>query len=578
MYGPFEVHERLGIGGMATVHRAIERGIEGFQRTVALKRLLPHLAEDADFVRSFVREAKLASLLQHGNIVQIYELGRVGTSYFISMEYIRGNDLRQLLRQSSRVTGPVPVSITTHLIASLLDALDYAHSLCDETGEPLGVIHRDISPSNLLIGPAGQLKIIDFGIARATFGRLATHTGRIKGKLSYMAPEALSGHALDGRSDLWSVSVIAHELLTATPLFAARNDFETIEQVRHAEPRAPSRINSAVSQALDRFVLRGLAKDPSNRWSSAAEMREALTEIIAVDRLHCTSRHVVEWMDTAFAPTARPMEPRQGARVTTPERPAARQLPLRPRQTVPGWGIISPLDVDDTEPDGERVDPSLADDALVIEADEPDDEMVSDEIMEQVWGGAPAGDAIPIIISEVPDVSERLVVAMPIDDDDGPLEPRVTFRPSSHADAGARAGSDMMTVPRAAEVQPGPPTLPEGYIGERAKPALPDTWARGTSGMQPIDRSTLADGEGNRPIDWKPPRRRTARGTTVPPGGTSLEALATAVHDGRCEVLPVEETAEVAFPRPARSHAWLWAVLSAVLILAALATAVVVIE
>src|SRR5688572_5331770 len=228
---------------MATVHRAVERGIQGFERVVALKRLLPHLAEDEAFVRAFVREAKLASLLQHGNIVQLYELGRVGASYFISMEYIPGRDLRVILRQARRVCGPPPVEIALAIMTELLDALDYAHSQCGSDGKPLGLVHRDISPSNLIVSHTGHLKVIDFGIAKATLGHLMTHTGRIKGKLSYMAPEALAGRTLDGRSDLFSASVIAHELLTATPLFAAKDDFQTIDRLQNMQPPPPSARN-----------------------------------------------------------------------------------------------------------------------------------------------------------------------------------------------------------------------------------------------------------------------------------------------------------------------------------------------
>src|SRR5512143_3065367 len=167
-FGPYVVYERLGVGGMATVHRAKERGIEGFERIVALKRLLPHLAEDASFVKSFVREAKLASMLQHANIVQLYELGRVGSTYFISMEYIDGRDVRRILRQARKVTGPATINVTLSLLIQLCDALDYAHSRCDDdTGEPLHIVHRDVSPSNLLITKSGHLKVIDFGIAKA---------------------------------------------------------------------------------------------------------------------------------------------------------------------------------------------------------------------------------------------------------------------------------------------------------------------------------------------------------------------------------------------------------------------------
>src|SRR6188768_4210389 len=144
-FGPYVVYERLGVGGMASVHRARELGIEGFERIVALKRLLPHLAEDATFIKSFVREAKLASLLHHVNVVQIFELGRVGTQYFISMEYIDGRDVRRILRHARKVTGPPPIHITVGLMLQLCDALDYAHTRVDEDGNPLGLVHRDIS-------------------------------------------------------------------------------------------------------------------------------------------------------------------------------------------------------------------------------------------------------------------------------------------------------------------------------------------------------------------------------------------------------------------------------------------------
>src|SRR5882757_9199776 len=202
-FGPYLVYERLGVGGMATVHRALERGIEGFERVVALKRLLPHLAADASFIKSFVREAKLASLLNHVNIVQLFELGRVGTQYFISMEHIDGRDIRRILRHARKVSGAPPINITVGLIAQLLEALDYAHTKNDDEGHPLGLVHRDVSPSNLLVTSAGHLKVNDFGIAKAQSSQLRTQTGRVKGKLAYMAPEAIAGSRdLDARSDL----------------------------------------------------------------------------------------------------------------------------------------------------------------------------------------------------------------------------------------------------------------------------------------------------------------------------------------------------------------------------------------
>ncbi|HTM19998.1 MAG TPA: serine/threonine-protein kinase, partial [Kofleriaceae bacterium] len=188
-FGDYLVYERLGFGGMATVHRAKKRGIEGFERTVALKRLLDHLVDDEAFVRAFVREARLASYLHHANVVQILDLGRVGPTYYIAMEYLRGRDLRQIMRQARYAAGAPPLPVMLSLFWSLCDALDYAHTLTDDAGQPLGIVHRDVSPSNLIVASDGHLKVIDFGIAGAQGAGLRTQSGMVKGKFAYMAPE-----------------------------------------------------------------------------------------------------------------------------------------------------------------------------------------------------------------------------------------------------------------------------------------------------------------------------------------------------------------------------------------------------
>jgi len=507
VYGPFEVIERLGIGGMATVHRAIERGIEGFERVVALKRLLPHLAEDEAFVRAFVREAKLASLLQHANIVQLYELGRVGTSYFISMEYIRGRDVRRVLRQAKRVTGPLPVPIAVAIIGELLDALDYAHTRTDEEGNPLGLVHRDISPSNLLISHTGHLKVIDFGIAKATLGHLATHTGRIKGKLSYMAPEALTGKSsLDNRSDLFSASIIAHELLTAHPLFAARNDFHTIERVQSMQAPPPSERNPEVPPALDAMVLRGLSKDPAQRWRNAGEMRAALADVTARHRLTCTNREVADWVEIAFA-LGHSQELAPGSRLSLTSPPPQRAQSV---ETTSGGGTM-PL-------------------GLVPRPPDSTDEGDSDEILDLVWDSSD-GEGAPVLIDEVPDVSLRFTLADPIDDDDPtsmrdisasvprqprPMTPRpqmsaraasdplgepagdarITFKPPSVPPPIAAASGELGTV---AESSPRPSTASLRGSGGRGKRLrAPSEWATGTSpaNNRPSRRALGAQGTG----------------------------------------------------------------------------------
>src|SRR5215470_8540628 len=299
-FGPYLVYERIGIGGMATVHRALERGAGGFERVVALKRLLPHLAADASFIKSFVREAKLASQLNHVNIVQIFELGRVATQYFISMEYIDGRDIRTILRHARKVSGPPPIHVTTGLLLQLCDALDYAHTKVDEAGHPMGLVHRDVSPSNVLVTSAGQVKVIDFGIAKAQSVQLRTQTGRVKGKLAYMAPEALAGGELDARSDLFAVGVIGHELLTARPLFATKNEYQTLTKIQRGEIMPPSTFNQACPPELDAIVLRALTRDPDDRFAGAGELRDELHAMRKQYGLQTADRDVASWLDWAF--------------------------------------------------------------------------------------------------------------------------------------------------------------------------------------------------------------------------------------------------------------------------------------
>ncbi|MEZ4366487.1 MAG: protein kinase [Kofleriaceae bacterium] len=302
-FGPYTVYEPLGTGGMATVHRAVQRGIEGFDRSVALKRLLAEFAHDEGFVKSFVREAKIAAQLRHVNCAQTYDLGKVGNVYYIAMEMVVGNDLRRILRQTATITGPMPVQLTVNLLIQLCDALEYAHNLADEAGEPLGIIHRDVSPANVIVARDGTAKLIDFGIAKASAASLATMSGQLKGKFAYMAPENLTGN-IDARADLFAVGVIAHELLTARPLFAGGDDdFETLKRVRSMPIVPPSQINRDVPPDLDTIVLTALARNPDERWQSAAAMRGALQNLARQPSLEANRQDVAKWLTWAFAQT-----------------------------------------------------------------------------------------------------------------------------------------------------------------------------------------------------------------------------------------------------------------------------------
>jgi serine/threonine protein kinase len=297
-FGPYLVYEQLGVGGMASVHRAEVKGIEDFRRPVALKRMLPHVAGNEDLVKSFVREARLAAHLRHENVAQTYDLGRVGETYFIAMELVVGRDLRQILRRSAHV-GPIPVPVILNILAQVCDALDYAHNLCDETGQRLGIVHRDVSPSNILLADSGVVKLIDFGIAKASAAGMQTMSGVLKGKFGYMAPEYIKG-SIDARADLFAIGVVAYELLTSRPLFSGRDDLDTLNRVQDMPIDPPSTKNPAVPHEIDEIIMTALARDPDRRWQQASAMRNAMTTLSSRLGLQITNGQVVEWVNWLF--------------------------------------------------------------------------------------------------------------------------------------------------------------------------------------------------------------------------------------------------------------------------------------
>jgi eukaryotic-like serine/threonine-protein kinase len=278
-FGRYTVYECLGTGGMATVHRATVEIGGGILHEVALKRLLPQLADEQKLVEDFVREAKLAAQLQHPNIVRILELGRTGGAYFIAMELVHGSSLLALMKVVVERQGVVPVGIVVAILAEILDALDYASTAAGPDGEPLEIIHRDLSPSNLIITPEGNLKIIDFGVAKSVRGQFMTQSGMIKGKLGYMALESLAGKPIDRRADLFSVGVVAWELLCGRRLFVGANEYEVIGKIKQGVVTPPSRHNPECPPELDEIVLHALSRRRDDRWPSAAVMKRALDHV-----------------------------------------------------------------------------------------------------------------------------------------------------------------------------------------------------------------------------------------------------------------------------------------------------------
>jgi serine/threonine protein kinase len=298
-YGSYIVYEQIGKGGMATVHRAEVATKQG-PRQVALKRLLPSMQKE--MVSSFLDEARLLRYLQHPNIAATFDSGRVFGTYFIAMEYVRGPTLKEVVEQAAVTTGSVPQAITLNLAAQLCDALDHAHNRCDEAGHPLGIIHRDVTPANIIISETGTLKLIDFGLAKQARKPGATEqtgVGIIKGKFGYVAPEYTQGK-LDHRADLWAVGIIMYELLTSRRLFDGADAFETMMRVREMPIPRPSLANPFVLPALDEIVMTALARDPARRWESAALMRDRIRTVMDTPGNGADERAVLDWVGWLF--------------------------------------------------------------------------------------------------------------------------------------------------------------------------------------------------------------------------------------------------------------------------------------
>ena len=288
-FGKYTLFERIGRGGMAEVYKGRIQGPAGFERVFVVKRILPHLSDDTAFIKMFVEEAKLSARLNHPNIVHIFELGAVEGEYFISMEYIRGHDLAETMRAIWKALGPPRPELVSYIGREVCRGLAYAHNLADENGRPLGMIHRDVSPSNVMLSYEGAVKMLDFGIAKALGdGAEQTKSGTMKGKYAYMAPEQTEGENIDNRSDIFACGIVLHEVLTGRRLFKGQNDVQTIERVRRCEVPPPSAQNPGVPPELDDIVLKALQRDPARRWSNAADMADALDDVVHAARFQPT--------------------------------------------------------------------------------------------------------------------------------------------------------------------------------------------------------------------------------------------------------------------------------------------------
>jgi TonB family protein len=279
-FGQYTLLEKIAVGGMAEVWKARMRGVEGFQKTVAIKKILPYMTDSSEFVAMFIDEAKLAAQLSHPNIIHIYDLGKIGRDFYIAMEYVEGKDLRSLLNGARRLGLHLPFGLALLIAARLAGALEYAHNKRDFEGRGMGLVHRDVSPQNVLLSLDGDVKLCDFGIAKAVSKAGQTQMGALKGKLQYMSPEQAWGKPVDHRSDIFSLGSVLFELLTGERLFSGDTEMSVLESVRQARVRSPRQIDPTIPREIDEVVVRALATLPEERFQSAGEVEQRLEAVL----------------------------------------------------------------------------------------------------------------------------------------------------------------------------------------------------------------------------------------------------------------------------------------------------------
>jgi serine/threonine protein kinase len=275
----YEILAKLATGGMAEIFLARGASTGGLERYVVLKRILRHRAHDQAFVRMFLDEARLAAQLQHPNIAQVYDIGKLGDSYFFTMEYVHGETVRALLQRSHALRAPIPIGSVLVIAAGAASGLHHAHERNGLDGKPLGIVHRDVSPSNLMASYEGGVKVVDFGVAKAAHRSQETRSGTVKGKISYLSPEQCRGGSVDRRSDLFSLGIVLWEMLTTERLYKRATDFEAMAAIVSEPVPPPSSRRPDVPRELDALVLQLLSKDPAERFQSADHVHEAIESV-----------------------------------------------------------------------------------------------------------------------------------------------------------------------------------------------------------------------------------------------------------------------------------------------------------
>jgi eukaryotic-like serine/threonine-protein kinase len=300
-FGKYTLLNRIAVGGMAEVFLARQEGLEGFEKTICIKRIRPHLSSQPSFVQMFLNEAKLAAHLNHPNIVQIYDLGRVNDSYFIAMEYISGRDMSRIIPKAEKAGIPFPMIYALRIASNVCEGLYFAHTKTDAYGNELNIVHRDVTPENILVSFSGTVKIVDFGIAKAnTQLHEQTRAGEIKGKLSYMSPEQCMGHHLDARSDIFAFGSVLYEWITGYKLFTGENEMAILKSIIDGKIYPPSYFKEDVPEAVERILMKALEKDKTKRYQSAWEMQFDIDTYLASSEFTPSNIHLSNFLKQIF--------------------------------------------------------------------------------------------------------------------------------------------------------------------------------------------------------------------------------------------------------------------------------------
>ena len=337
-YGPYRLLERVALGGMAEVFKAKRSGVEGFEKVVAVKRILSHLSDNKEFVEMFIGEAKIVAGLTHPNVVQIFDLGKIDKSYYIAMEYIHGRDLRSILKRAKEKGLRLPLDLSVLIVAKVCSALEYAHRKKDESGRSMKIVHRDISPQNILISFEGEVKLADFGIAKAASSAAITDRGVLRGKLLYMSPEQAWGQSMDRRSDIFSLGVVFYEMVTDTKLFMGTSERGILETVRECHVVPPTTLNPRIPERLEAVIMKALDKDPEQRYQDASEMYRDLERVLH-QRQPPTAVELARFMEILFDDDQRgELEPDEHGSGEDRPRAGSLEIDLDPGSAAPAPG------------------------------------------------------------------------------------------------------------------------------------------------------------------------------------------------------------------------------------------------